>query len=251
MNTTECSLHKCPFFSCAQLQSHKAAQVSITEPLDHIALQKLGTKWGNHALKCNILHVTSPNAYSREHVEETASRQSPHWSPLALAMKTLMNRSTSTGSGQALSLQVLSKKTSTRIHIQALNHPGAWDKQEQTATASFVQCLQEEEQRGDSWRGNSLNSRTSPGTPQFMTSHSMTMIRWWPWWRMLGHSLTWGHWWAEVEGGSQTGLILAISSTSLDLSQHNTRDIPDNKQDFSFTNLTRGWKPMILTTSLF
>ena len=169
MNIIKYSLHKSPFLSCTQLESHEAAQVSITEPLEQY--------WANHALKCNILHVTSPNAYSREHVEETALRQSPHWSPLALATKTLMNRSTIAGSGQALSLRVLSKKTSIQdTCIWTLSHHGAWNKQEEAATSSSVQLLQEEEQRGDSWRGNCLNSRTSPGTSQFMTSHSMTMI---------------------------------------------------------------------------
>ena len=34
MDTVECSLHKSPFLSCIQLESHEAAQVSITEPLD-------------------------------------------------------------------------------------------------------------------------------------------------------------------------------------------------------------------------
>ena len=34
MNIIKCSLHKSPFLSCTQLESHEAAQVSITEPLE-------------------------------------------------------------------------------------------------------------------------------------------------------------------------------------------------------------------------
>ena len=60
MNTIECSLHKSPFLSCTQLESQEAAQVSTTEPLEQ--------HWATRAVRRNILHVTSPNAYSREHV---------------------------------------------------------------------------------------------------------------------------------------------------------------------------------------